>query len=65
MRLGGAIEFALVEGEAADHGLHAPGIRVHGDEGAGYFRRLPQAQLAGLAVERLDIDDVARPSRPE
>ena len=59
-----AVELALVEGEAADHGVDAAGIRVHRDDGAGDLGHLAQAELARLAVERLDIDDVAGAERP-
>ena len=59
LRLGGAVERGLVEGEAADHGEDAPGERVHGDNGAGNFGNLAQPHLAGLAVDRLDEDHVA------
>ena len=58
-RLRRAVELALVEGEAADHGVDAAGMRVHHDHGAGDLGHLAQPVLAGLAVERLDIDDVA------
>ena len=39
--------------------MDAAGERVHGDEGAGHLGHLAQAELA-LAVDRLDIDHVAR-----
>ena len=58
-RLRGAVELALVEREAADHCEHAAGPRVHHDHRAGDFRYLTQAVLAGILVERLDVDDVA------
>ena len=59
-RLGGAVELALVEGEAADHREHAAGPRIHRHHGAGDFRHLAQPELALSFGERLDIDDVAR-----
>jgi len=59
-RLGGAVELALVVGEAAGHRQYPPGLRIHGDDGAGDFRYLAQAELAVLVGERLHINDVAR-----
>ena len=45
-RLRRAVELALVEGEAADHGEHAAGARIHHHHGAGDFGDLPQPVLA-------------------
>ena len=41
-----------------------PGMRVHGDDGARNLGDLAQAELAGLALQRLDIDDVAGAEQP-
>ena len=46
-RLGGAVELAFGEGEAADHGQHAAGMRVHRDERALDLRHLLELELAG------------------
>ena len=45
-RLRRAVELALVEGEAADHGEHAAGARIHHHHGAGDFGHLAQPVLA-------------------
>src|SRR6202043_2528049 len=58
-RLRRAVELALVEGEAADHGEHAAGARIHHHHGAGDFGDLAQPVFA-LVLQRLDVDDVAR-----
>ena len=63
-RLGGAVELALVEGEAADHGVDAARIGIHRHDGAGDLGHLAQTVLARLALERLDIDHVAGRQRP-
>src|SRR5262249_56610856 len=57
-RLRGAVELALVIGEAAGHRQNPPGLRIHRDDGARDFRHLTQAELAVLAGKRLDIADV-------
>ena len=45
-RLRGAVELALVVGEAADHGEHAAGPGILDHHGAGDFRHLMQPELA-------------------
>ena len=66
-RLGGAVELALVEREAADHGEHAAGPRIHHHHGAGDFR---QSGAAGTGLDccrpgqRIDIDHVAGRQAP-
>ena len=62
-RLRRAVELGLVEGEAADHGEDAARIGVHRDDRAADLRNLAQAILAGPAVDRVDIDHVARRQR--
>ncbi len=51
-RLGGAVELALVEREAADHREHAAGLRIERDDGAGDFRHLAQPELPFPAFDR-------------
>ena len=58
-RLGGAVELALVEREAADHREHAAGVRIERDDAAGDFGHLAQPELPVPAVDRIDIDHVA------
>ena len=57
-RLRRAVELALVVGEAADHGEHAPGPGILDHHGAGDFRHLMQPVLPG-ELGRRDIDHVA------
>ena len=58
-RLGGAVELGLGVGEAADHGQHAAGARVHGDQRAFELGHLLEGVGARLAGERRDVDHVA------
>ncbi|GJE73413.1 hypothetical protein CHKEEEPN_4978 [Methylorubrum podarium] len=62
-RLGGAVELGFLVGEAADHGVDAPRIGVHRDDGAGHLGLLAQAVGALGRIERLDVDHVAHLQR--
>src|SRR5262245_31784302 len=58
-RLRGAVELALVKGEAADDRTHAAGPGVLDHHGAGDFRNLMEDELT-VGFCRLDIDHVSR-----
>src|SRR5947209_6610674 len=53
--LRGPIELALIVGKAANHRENPPGLGIHGDNCAGYFRHLPQSEHPLLAGQRLDV----------